>query len=160
GSFIPQAFTDYFRTPSELGWLRSEGPLPEHPFLGREAVLAQREAGGRTLVGLVWNPEDVIDVLAAPLRSEPIPDLMELPRRLGPEFDQVLVDNAIVGVSSGRALSTNLRAMISLCVIDPEYAQPGTDVVVLWGRPGTSQCSIRATVTQLPFKPDRRRTAV
>jgi hypothetical protein len=31
---------------------------------------------------------------------------------------------------------------------------------VIWGRPGTSQREIRATVTGLPFKPDNRRVDV
>ena len=33
-------------------------------------------------------------------------------------------------------------------------------VTVVWGRPGTPQRDIRATVAALPFKPDRRRTDV
>lgn len=45
-------------------------------------------------------------------------------------------------------------------VIDPEHATPGTEVAVLWGRPGTPQREIRATVAALPFKPDHRRTDV
>jgi vanillate/3-O-methylgallate O-demethylase len=50
--------------------------------------------------------------------------------------------------------------MISLCVIDRAHAAPGTEVTVIWGRPGTPQREIRATVTALPFKPDRRRADV
>ena len=33
-------------------------------------------------------------------------------------------------------------------------------VTVIWGRPGTAQREIRATVTALPFKPDNRRADV
>ena len=65
-----------------------------------------------------------------------------------------------MGVSTGRTVSPTLRAMISLCVIDPAHAAPGTQVTVVWGRPGTPQREIRATVTALPFKPDRRRADV
>jgi hypothetical protein len=50
--------------------------------------------------------------------------------------------------------------MISLCVIDRARAAPGTEVKVIWGRPGTPQREIRATVTALPFKPDHRRVDV
>ena len=56
----------------------------------------------------------------------------------------------------GRTVSPTLRAMISLCVIGRDHAAPGTGVTVVWGRPGTPQREIRATVTALPFKPDRR----
>ncbi|GAA2652902.1 hypothetical protein [Paractinoplanes durhamensis] len=92
GSFVPAAFTDYFRKPGELGW----GPrkaVPAHDFIGR-------------------------------------------------------------------AMSINVHATISLGVIAPGHATPGTEVTVLWGRPGTPQREIRATVTALPFKPDHRRTDV
>jgi glycine cleavage system aminomethyltransferase T len=34
GSFVPQAFTDYFRKPGELGWSPRNG-LPAHDFTGR-----------------------------------------------------------------------------------------------------------------------------
>jgi vanillate/3-O-methylgallate O-demethylase len=37
------------------------------------------------------------------------------------------------------------------------HATPGTAVTVVWGRQGTPQREIRATVTTLPFKPDNRR---
>jgi hypothetical protein len=50
--------------------------------------------------------------------------------------------------------------MISLCVISSGHATPGTEVTVVWGRPGTPQRDVRATVAALPFKPDRRRTDV
>lgn len=40
------------------------------------------------------------------------------------------------------------------------HAIPGTTVSVVWGRPGTAQLEIRATVAALPFKPDNRRIDV
>ena len=64
------------------------------------------------------------------------------------------------GVSTGRTVSPTLRAMISLCVIDRAHTRPRTEVTVIWGRPGTPQRQIRAIVTALPFKPDRRRVDV
>jgi len=162
GSFVPGGFTDYFRKPAELGWGPRDGTVPEHEFSGRGALLADVEAGGtpRTLVGLIWNSEDVVDVFAALFRDGDVPDQMDVPRRLGPAFDRVLVDGEDVGVSTGRVLSANVRATISLCVIDRALSAPGSDVVVVWGRAGTPQREIRARVVELPFKPDRRRTDV
>ena len=161
GSFVPAGgFTDYFRTPGELGW----GPrtLPAHDFLGRDALAADAASGGpaRTLAGLTWNAADVAGVLTSMLGGGELPDQMDMPRLAGPSFDQVLIDGAPVGVSTGRTVSPTLRAMISLCVIDRDRATPGTAVTVIWGRPGTSQREIRATVTALPFKPDHRRVDV
>jgi len=161
GSFVPAGgFTDYFRKPGELGW----GPrtLPAHDFLGRDALASDAASGGpsRTLAGLTWNAADVAGVLTSMLGGGELPDQMDMPRLAGPSFDQVLTGGAPVGVSTGRTVSPTLRAMISLCVIDRAQAAPGTEVTVIWGRPGTPQREIRATVTALPFKPDRRRADV
>jgi vanillate/3-O-methylgallate O-demethylase len=161
GSFVPAGgFTDYFRKPGELGW----GPrtLPGHDFLGRDALAADAAAGGtaRILAGLTWNAADVAAVLSSMLAGGELPDQMDMPRLAGPSFDQVLIGGEPAGVSTGRTVSPTLRAMISLCVIDRGRAAPGTAVTVLWGRPGTAQQEIRATVTALPFKPDHRRVDV
>lgn len=162
GSFVPTGgVTDYFRKPGELGW----GPrrtVAAHDFLGRDALVAEHAAGGpaRVLVGLMWNDADVAAVLAALLGGGDVPEQMDMPRRLGPSFDQVLVAGRPVGVSTGRTVSPHLRAMISLCVVEREHSTPGTEAVVVWGRQGTPQREIRATVTALPFKPDHRRTDV
>jgi glycine cleavage system aminomethyltransferase T len=134
-----------------------------HDFLGRDALVAEAADGGprRRLTGLRWNDEDVAAVFASLFGGDGEPaEQMELPRLNGPSFDQVLRAGEQVGVSTGRALSTTLRATISLCVLDRELITPGAAVTVLWGRPGTAQREIRATVTELPFKPDRRRTDV
>jgi vanillate/3-O-methylgallate O-demethylase len=108
----------------------------------------------------VWDAADVTGALASVLGDGDIPDQMDIPRRLGPSFDQVLASGNPVGVSTGRTLSAHLRATISLCVIDRDHAAPGTEVVVVWGKTETPQREIRATVTALPFKPDHRRTDV
>jgi glycine cleavage system aminomethyltransferase T len=161
GSFVPAGgFTDYFRKPGELGW----GPraLPGHDFLGRDALAADLAAGGpaRILAGLTWNAADVAAILTSVLADGDLPDQMDLPRLAGPSFDQVLIGGELAGVSTGRTVSPSLRAMISLCVIDRARAVPGTEVTVIWGRPGTPQREVRAAVTTLPFKPDHRRVDV
>lgn len=136
--------------------------MPVHDFLGREALVSELAAGGpaRVLVGLIWDEEDVACILTSLLGAGAMVEQMEIPRSDGPNFDEVYTSGKLTGVSSGRSLSANLRATISLCVIDREYADAGTDVVVLWGRPGTPQREVRARVMSLPFKPDNRRTDV
>jgi vanillate/3-O-methylgallate O-demethylase len=47
--------------------------------------------------------------------------------------------------------------MLSLCTIDVAHADPGTEVIVIWGAPGTRQKEIRATVAPAPYKTDNRR---
>ena len=152
------------RSPLELGWDR-EVSLDTHEFMGRQALLAQREAGGpaRRIVGLLWNSEDVIDVFAALFRDGPIPAQMEMPRMITRHAlnpDKVLRDGRVVGCSTSRVYSAYLRKTISLCVIDKGLTQPGTEVVVIWGDRGGPQRPIRATVTKLPFKEDKRRIDV
>ncbi len=162
GSYIPEnGPADFFRSPGELGW-GGRGPLDGHDFVGKEALLAERDAGGppRRFVGLTWNSDDVVDTFAALFGNEALPSPMELPRTLGPEYDQVLHDGTLVGCSTSRVFSSNLRKMISFAVLDRDLAVPGTPVTVVWGFPGSVQRNIRATVTGLPFKKDRRRTDV
>jgi vanillate/3-O-methylgallate O-demethylase len=50
--------------------------------------------------------------------------------------------------------------MLSLCVIDVEHGEPGTDVTVVWGNPGEPQREIRAKVAAAPYKKDSRRVDV
>jgi vanillate/3-O-methylgallate O-demethylase len=44
-----------------------------------------------------------------------------------------------------------------LSFIDVRYAEPGTQVTVLWGDPGEAQTTLRATVAPAPYKKDDRR---
>jgi vanillate/3-O-methylgallate O-demethylase len=73
---------------------------------------------------------------------------------------QVSSGSEVVGVSTSRCYSYFFREMLSLCVIDREFAAFGTEVVVTWGRPGSRQKPIRATVARAPYKVDRRRSDV
>ncbi|PUB32311.1 glycine cleavage system aminomethyltransferase T [Promicromonospora sp. AC04] len=161
GSYVPSGVADFFRKPGELGW--GGRAVGAHDFLGREALAADAAAGGpgRSLVGLVWDHADVAQVLGeGPFATEGPVDSMELPRYQGMSFDQVLMGDVGVGVSSGRSLSISVGETISLSVLDREHTAPGTEVTVVWGRPGTPQREIRATVSTLPFKPDNRRVDV
>ena len=71
-------------------------------------------------------------------------------------MDAVMDGGRIIGASSGRMLSAKTREMISLATIDEDYAVEGREVEVLWGRPGTHQMRVRATVANFPYiKEDR-----
>jgi vanillate/3-O-methylgallate O-demethylase len=110
----------------------------------------------------VWNPEDVNDVHASLFRSDTPFQPMEMPRNLLGRMwtDKVLKDGALVGASTSRCYSYHFREMLSLCVIDPMLAVPGTSVDVIWGRPTGPQKHIRAAVAPAPYKSDNRRTDV
>ena len=152
------------RSPNELGWERNVS-LDTHEFMGRDALDAEKRAGGpaRHLVGLHWNSADVIGVYASLFESGPTPTYMEMPRmthRYAPDPDQVVKDGRVVGCSTSRVYSPYLRRMISLCVIENQLMTPGTEVIVVWGDRGGPLREIRATVTSLPFKEDKRRIDV
>jgi glycine cleavage system aminomethyltransferase T len=82
-----------------------------------------------------------------------------LPATFVRDPDKVMKDGKVVGCSTSRVYSSYLRRMISLCVLDREIAV-GTDVTVVWGNKGAAQKNIRATVVNVPFKEDKRRTDV
>jgi glycine cleavage system aminomethyltransferase T len=152
---------ELYRSPAELGWKKNI--RFDHDFIGRAALEAEAATAHRTIVTLVWNAEDVIDVYASLFRKEPNFLYMEMPRNiLSCLFaDRVTDDDgATVGVSTSRCYSYFFREMLSLCVIDAQHASPGTDVHVVWGRPGHPQKSIRAKVAAAPYKKDNRRSDV
>jgi hypothetical protein len=50
--------------------------------------------------------------------------------------------------------------MLSLCSIDIAHSAMGTEVIVLWGNPGTRQKKIRATVSRFPYLSENRNQVV
>jgi glycine cleavage system aminomethyltransferase T len=154
-----------YRNPVELGWA---GMIKfDHEFVGRKALEKEVANPWRKMVTLVWNPEDIIDVYASQFqRGEPYPN-MDSPNHFtfehGPHIlyaDQVLKDGKLIGISSGRAYSYYFREMLSLCSIDTEHSAIGTEVIVLWGNPGTRQKEIRAKVSRFPYLCENRNQVV
>lgn len=145
-----------YRTPVELGWAAMI--KFDHDFVGRKALEKEVAHPRRKMVTLVWNTGDIIDVYASQFRpGEPYANMdhpNDLDYNVGPSryhADQVLKDGKPVGISSGRAYSYYYREMISLCSIDVAHSTLGTEVIVLWGNPGTRQKEIRATVSRFPY---------
>ena len=157
GSFEYADIRALFRSPVELGWARNI--KFDHDFLGRQALEAEVASPQRTMVTLVWNSDDVVDVYASLFRDGPTFQPMELPRNLlGCMYaDAVMHENRLVGVTTSRCYSYHFRKMISLCTIDYGLCEPGTEVSLIWGQPGGAQKRIRATVAPAPYKRDNRR---
>jgi glycine cleavage system aminomethyltransferase T len=160
GSMGPDIRVRY-RNPVELGWGRMISF--NHDFVGRKALEKEVADPRRKMVTLVWNTEDILDVRASEFRpGEPYAS-MENPYERFVEgagwayyADQVLKDGKLVGISSGRTQSYNFRQMLSLCSIDAEHGELGTEVTVLWGDPGTRQKEIRAIVSRFPYLCENR----
>ena len=146
-----------YRNPVELGWEKCINF--NHEFRGKEALQKIVENPKRKMVTLEWNKEDIFDVYKSQFEpGEPYPNLDEPNHFLyhyGNQVmyaDQVLDDKGnLIGCSSGRAYSYYYRAMISLCSIDVEFSEIGTEVTVVWGDEGTRQKKIRAKVTRFPY---------
>jgi vanillate/3-O-methylgallate O-demethylase len=160
GSFEYSDVSALYRTPVELGWGRNV--KFDHDFIGRAALEPEVANPKRTIVTLVWNADDVTQVYASLFRNDTPYLYMEMPRNiLGCVFaDSVKKGGQIVGISTSRCYSYYFRQMLSLCVLDAGLCEPGTEVSVIWGRPGTPQKEIRATVAPAPYKKDSRRADV
>ena len=163
GSMGPDAKLRY-RNPVELGWT----PMIkfDHEFVGRKALEEMVANPRRQMVTLEWNTEDIVDVYASQFRGEEPYQNMDRPNDCYYELtftyhaDQVLKDGKLVGISSGRSISHYYHRMISLCSIDVKYSAIGTEVIVLWGDPGTRQKEIRANVARFPYLNENRNQVV
>ncbi len=166
GSFDSNDISDWYRNPVELGWGRYTNF--DHDFVGCEALEEIAEDPQRTLVTLEWDSEDVVDVYASLYESGETFKYMDMPhqQKRAMVADRVLRDDEDIGVATMRGYSYYFRKMLSLCVIDTGYSEPGTEVTVMWGE-GTPPRSptveehvameVRATVAEVPYKEDRRR---
>lgn len=151
-----------FRTPYDVGW----GNLVNfnHEFPGKKALQKIAENPPMDVVTLEWNAEDVGEVFASQFRGrsvEPYDEIGENPVDINFNLnvsggfiyhqDYVMLGDEKIGVSAVRTRSAYYHKMISLGFVKKEYTKPGTELEVLWGRPGTPQKKIRVTVAPVPY---------
>jgi vanillate/3-O-methylgallate O-demethylase len=160
GSFEAEHVSAWYRSPVELGW--KNRIKFDHDFIGRQALEEELAHPRRVIRTLVWNADDVTDVYVSLFRTGKSFRYMEMPRdqRGFMYADKVMGRDAPVGVATSRGYSYYFRQMLSLCVIDADWSDPGTEVKVIWGEPGEPQKEIRAVVAQAPYKKDNRRIDV
>lgn len=164
GSFYSPNVEDYYFTPWELGY----GHLIkfDHDFIGRAALERMANERHREKVTLVWDPDDVAQVVHSYMDGHDLPaKYIDLPLSTYAtwQYDAVLDEQKrLVGVSTYVGFLWHEHAMLSLAVVEPEYAAPGTRLTVVWGEPdGGSrsqpwlephrQVEIRATVAPAPY---------
>ncbi len=162
GSFRSDDVEDYYSTPFELGY----GHILkfDHDFIGREALEATDRSRQRRKVTLVWNKEDVGRIMASILTTGLPFKYVELPvADYGTQQrDAVRTrDGELVGLSTLCGYTANEFEMISLAMVAPEHAAPGTELVLTWGEPdGGSrkmrverhqQTEVRVTVAPVPY---------
>jgi vanillate/3-O-methylgallate O-demethylase len=158
GSYVSEQIEDYYCLPWDLGYGRSVHL--EHDFIGRDALVRQKEQPHRTKVWLRWNDDDVTATMRDSLFGEGTPTkFMKMPTPLYSlyPYDSVLLNGEPVGVSTLVSYTVNQRGFGSLAMLDSAAVQDGAEVVVVWGEPngGTGrpgierhrQAEIRATVS-------------
>jgi len=147
GSFFSEDIADYYCTPWELGYGRSISF--NHDFIGRDALRAGKTETHRTRVTLIFDRADVDRVFGA-----------------GFDFSlsygryRIEAKDALAGITFWTATIDPLDTVVSLALVEDEFAAPGTQVEVVWGEhPGAGTAPdadlgfprIRATVQPSPF---------
>ncbi len=161
GSFVSDDIEDYYLTPWDLGY----GHILkfDHDFIGRDALERMADGAHRQKVTLALDNDDALRCIGMQLFEPERAKYMDFPSAVYAmhPFDTVLVDDEEVGLSTWIGYSSNERRMLTLAVLDPEYATPGTEVTLVWGEPdgGTTkptverhqQTPIRAIVSPVPY---------
>ncbi len=169
GSYVSDNIEDYYVTPHEMGY---GGFIKfDHDFIGREALEKMHGRSHRHKVTFEWNGDDVGTVWASMFDHDQDPyKYIDMPNAnySSSSYDMILSDGRMVGCSMFAGYSYNERAMLSLGIIDEEYAVPGTQVTLVWGEPngGTAKTTVerhrqfemRATVAPVPFAREVRET--
>jgi vanillate/3-O-methylgallate O-demethylase len=166
GSYNSDEVSDYYVTPLDIGY--DHLVSFDHDFVGREALQSQAEDPERTRVTLVWDDEDAVKIFASLFQNETLPHkVFDIPRdRWGAHHDKVTIEGETIGISKSFAYSYIDREMISICSIDTEHSEPGTEVTLVWGeKNGQSsnptvephtQTELSATVAPSPYLDDSR----
>jgi vanillate/3-O-methylgallate O-demethylase len=169
GSFYSENVEDYYLTPWDMGY----GHILkfDHDFLGRSALEEKAEAPHRRKVTLAWKGDDVARVFASLFSDGRTGKYIDLPLSQYATwmYDKVLNKRGdVVGISTFCGYSWNERSMLSLGMLDETYAQPGTEVVLVWGEEGGGsrkpsvephvQMEIRATVGPAPYAEAMRKS--
>jgi syringate O-demethylase len=162
GSFLSSDIEDYYFTPWDIGY----GHLVkfDHDFVGREALEAKADDEHRTKVTLVLDDEDVTRTLGSMLNpAGERAKFIEWPNAVYSmhQYDDVKVDGETIGVSTWVCYSANEGKLMTLAVLDSEYAEPGTEVTFVWGEEGGGtakptverhvQTEMRAIVNPVPI---------
>ncbi|HZE04715.1 MAG TPA: hypothetical protein VE127_05800 [Solirubrobacteraceae bacterium] len=168
GSFYSDDIEDYYFTPWDLGY----GHLVkfDHDFIGREALQEMVADEHRVKVTLALDSDDVTRTLGTMFQRDRRAKFIDWPSAVYAmhPFDKVTVNGDTVGVSTWIGYSANEGRMLTLAVLDAQYARPGTEVTFVWGeedggsaKPTVerhAQVEVRAIVSPVPYVETVRRT--
>ena len=166
GSFYSENLDDYHFSPYDIGYGRII--KFDHDFIGRSALEAAKDRPHRKKVTLKWNGDDVAKLWGSMVQSEVGAKYFNLPiaHYATYHYDRVeSASGALLGRSLHTGYTSNFRSVLSLAVVDASVAEPGTEVVVVWGEPKPSskvqvenhvQFKVRATVHPAPIDAQSR----
>lgn len=160
GSLDSERIEDYYVDPIEAGYERLVDW--DRGFLGRDALVRRAAERRRTKVTLVWNDDDVVAVSNAALfDGQHAPQFIAMPSPMYSTWAADAVQSAgeTIGFSQYMSYSANARHVLSHGIIATELADPGTELTLLWGEPGsrrnnvdgTELREIRVTVAPTPY---------
>jgi syringate O-demethylase len=161
GSFASPRIEDYYLTPWDLGY----GSFIdfEHDFVGRDALRKLADRPHRKKVTLALDNDDVLRAIGSQLESGERAKFIEFPSAVYSmhPYDKVVADGRTVGLSTWVGYSSNERRMLTLAILEPEYARVGTEVKLVWGEEGGGtrkplverhrQMEIKAIVSPVPY---------
>jgi glycine cleavage system aminomethyltransferase T len=160
GSLYSTDIHDYYMTPYDLGLGRSV--RFDHDFHGREALEKIAASPTRRKVTLLWDPQDVADVVRSQVEPGIPAKFLDFPKaRYGLfQMDDVMQGDKRVGISTDAGYVAFDQLYMSLATLDLDVAD-GEVVEVVWGEDPISQKAqsdarhrqvrIKATVAPAPF---------
>jgi glycine cleavage system aminomethyltransferase T len=161
GSFSSDEIEDYYFTPWDLGY--GSYVKFDHDFIGREALEQIADDDHRVKVTLALDDDDVTAAIGTMFQKGDRAKFIDWPSAVYcmHPFDRVTVDGETVGVSTWIGYSANEGKMLTLAVLDPGCAEPGTEVTFVWGEEGGGsskptvephiQTEMRAVVSPVPY---------
>jgi glycine cleavage system aminomethyltransferase T len=161
GSFYSDNIEDYYLTPYDLGY----GPIVkfDHDFIGRAALEKIATKPQRKKVTLALENDDVTRAIGTMFEKKNRAKYFDFPSAVYSTlpYDKVLSEGKTVGISTWCGYSSNEGRMLTLAILDPAYAEPGTEVTFVWGEEngGSSkptverhvQTEISAIVSPVPY---------
>jgi syringate O-demethylase len=162
GSWVPDSVEGYYLTPWDLGY----GLFVkfDHEFIGRAALEKMAPGPHRRKVTLALDDASVSEAIFGQFgKGQLRPKYMEFPSAVYSmhPFDRVEKDGKLIGLSTWIAYSANEGKMLTLAMVDEEFAAPGTEIEFIWGEPngGTTkptveqhrQITIKGVVAAVPY---------
>jgi len=162
GSYYSNRIDDYYLTPYDLGY----GAFVkfDHEFIGREALEKIANKPHRIKVTLELDDDDVTRAIGTQFGKEheraKYIDWPSAVYSMYP-YDRVMKDGKLAGLSTWIGYSSNERKLLTLAMLEPHYAKPGTEVSFVWGEENGGsnkptverhrQIEMRATVCPVPY---------